>query len=345
MPEVNLHKLEAYDYYLPEELIAQSPVEPRDHSRLMIVNKKTGNIEHRIFKDITNYIQQGDLLIFNTTKVIPARLFGKKSTGANIELLLLEKVGIGQWKCLVKPGKAVKEGTEIIFTKDKQQLIAKCLARAEEGARIVEFSEKEDNVIFLFGNVPLPHYIKNEQVNFDRYQTVYAKYEGSVAAPTAGLHFTESLLNTLKSNGVKFAEVILHVGIGTFRPVKVEDIRQHKMHEEYYVVPEETIKIIEGTKKEGKRVIAVGTTAVRTLETIARLPEAKSYSGKTDIFIYPPFDFKIVDALITNFHLPKSSLIMLVSAFAGYELTMKAYNIAVQERYRFFSFGDAMFIF
>lgn len=344
MRNIDLNKLETYDYHLPNELIAQSPIEPRDHSRLMIIDRKTGNIEHKIFKDIVHYISSGDLLVFNSTKVIPARLLGKKVTGGNVELLLLEKVGCGQWKCLVKPGKAVKEGSEIFFEKDGRKLFAKCLSRAEEGTRIVEFTEREDHEIFSFGTVPLPHYIKNENVDLERYQTVYAKHEGSVAAPTAGLHFTENLINELKTRGVRFAEIVLHVGIGTFRPVKVEDIRQHKMHEEYYLVPQEAVEAIKKVKNEGKRVIAVGTTTVRTLETIARLPEASSYSGKTGIFIYPPFEFKMVDALITNFHLPKSSLIMLVSAFAGYELTMKAYNIAVQERYRFFSFGDAMFI-
>lgn len=340
-----LYNLEAYDYYLPEELIAQSPAEPRDTSRLMVLDKTTGEIHHRIFRDIKEYIHEGDLLVFNTTKVIPARLFGKKTTGANIEILLLEKLGLGIWKCLVKPGKVVKEGTEIIFENTNMKMYGKCLSRAEEGTRVIEFSEKEDEKIFSFGNVPLPHYIKNHNVKIDRYQTVYAKHEGSVAAPTAGLHFTTELLNELKNKGVKTAEVVLHVGIGTFRPVKVEDIRQHKMHEEYYIVSEETISAINEAKASGKRVIAVGTTTVRTLETIARLQKSDSYSGKTDIFIYPPFEFKIVDALITNFHLPKSSLIMLVSAFAGYDLTMRAYRIAVQERYRFFSFGDAMFIF
>ncbi|WP_448376006.1 tRNA preQ1(34) S-adenosylmethionine ribosyltransferase-isomerase QueA [Fervidobacterium sp.] len=349
---LDLFKLESYDYYLPEELIAQQPVEPRDSSRLMAIDRKNEEINHNIFRDIINYLNPGDLIVFNTSKVIPARLFGKKTTGGNVELLLLEKLQPGIWKCLVKPGKAVKEGTEIIFelfdnngTKKVFVASAKCIGRAEEGTRIFEFSSKDDNEIFTFGKVPLPHYIKNENVDFQRYQTVYAKHEGSVAAPTAGLHFTEELLENIKKKGVQTAEVILHVGIGTFRPVKVEDIREHKMHEEYYIVPESTVRMIEEVKSSAGRVIAVGTTSVRTLETIARLPKLNSYSGRTDIFIYPPFEFKIVDALITNFHLPKSSLLMLVSAFAGYDLTMKAYKIAVEERYRFFSFGDAMFIF
>ncbi|MFN6991204.1 MAG: tRNA preQ1(34) S-adenosylmethionine ribosyltransferase-isomerase QueA [Fervidobacterium sp.] len=351
----NLYKLDSYDYYLPEELIAQEPVEPRDHSKLMILDRKNKIIEHKIFKDIVNYINSGDLLVINTTKVIPARLHGKKITGAEIEVLLLEKIDQGIWKCLVKPGKAVKEGIEIIFKKfdindnldnlENEVLVGRCIARAEEGTRIIEFSSKIDDEIFSFGRVPLPHYIKNEDVTFSRYQTIYAKNQGSVAAPTAGLHFTERLINELKDKGMNFAELTLHVGIGTFRPVKVEDIRKHKMHEEYYLIPEETVSLIKRTKEKGKRVIAVGTTSVRTLETMARLPIAPSYSGKTDIFIYPPFEFKIVDALITNFHLPKSSLLMLVSAFTGYELTMNAYKIAVEKRYRFFSLGDAMFIF
>ena len=346
-----MFKLESYDYYLPEELIAQQPVEPRDSSRLMAIDRRNEKINHNIFRDIINYLNPGDLIVFNTSKVIPARLFGKKITGGNVELLLLERLQPGIWKCLVKPGKAVKEGTEIIFelfdnNGTKISLAsAKCIGRAEEGTRIIEFSSKNDSEIFTFGKVPLPHYIKNENVDFQRYQTVYAKHEGSVAAPTAGLHFTEELLENIKKKGVQTAEVILHVGIGTFRPVKVEDIREHKMHEEYYIVPEATVGLIDKVKSNGGRVIAVGTTSVRTLETIARLPKLNSYSGRTDIFIYPPFEFKIVDALITNFHLPKSSLLMLVSAFAGYGLTMKAYKIAVEERYRFFSFGDAMFIF
>ncbi|MEJ5257297.1 MAG: tRNA preQ1(34) S-adenosylmethionine ribosyltransferase-isomerase QueA [Fervidobacterium sp.] len=345
MENSKLYKLDAYDYFLPEELIAQQPIEPRDHSRLMVLDRTTGNIQHRMFKDILEYLSPKDILVFNTSKVIPARIYGKKTTGATVELLLLEKMSLGVWKCLVKPGKAVKEGTEIVFHKPDGNIIGKCVGRAEEGTRIIEFSVSDDHIIFSLGKIPLPHYIKNENIEFERYQTVYAKHEGSVAAPTAGLHFTNELLEKIKSKGVRTAEVILHVGIGTFRPVKAEDIRHHKMHEEYYIVPEETVNLIDEVKSTNGRVIAVGTTSVRTLETIARQPKSGSYSGKTDIFIYPPFEFKIVDALITNFHLPKSSLIMLVSAFAGYELTMQAYKIAVEEKYRFFSFGDAMFIF
>lgn len=341
----DLHKLESYDYYLPQELIAQSPIEPRDKSRLMVVNKTTGEISHRIFSDIKEYLKEGDLLVFNVSKVIPARLLGKKTTGANVEVLLVEKLEPGIWKCLVKPGKAIKEGTEVLFERNSEKLLARCIDRAEEGTRIFSFSMKGDNDIFFFGTAPLPHYIKTKDIDIDRYQTVYAREEGSIAAPTAGLHFTTDLLEKIRQKGIKFAEVTLHVGIGTFRPVKVGDITQHKMHEEYYIVSEESAKAIEECHKNGGRIVAVGTTSVRTLETIAKLPKAPSYSGKTNLFIYPPYEFKYVDALITNFHLPKSSLIMLVSAFAGYELTMKAYNIAVEEKYRFFSFGDACFFF
>lgn len=343
--ERNLYDLEAYNYHLPEELIAQEPVEPRDASRLMVVNRATGEIEHRIFREILDYLYPGDTVVFNVSKVIPARLIGRKSTGAKVEILLLEKLGEGVWKCLVKPGKAIKDGAVLTFCRGEDFLTATCLGRAEEGTRIFEFSAKTDSEIFSFGQVPLPHYIKNQNVDAQRYQTVYAKNEGSVAAPTAGLHFTPELIEKIKLKGINVAEITLHVGISTFRPVKTKDIREHKMHEEFYIVPRETVQIINETKRSGGRVIAVGTTSVRTLETIARLHPADSYSGKTDIFIYPPFEFKIVDALITNFHLPKSTLLMLVSAFAGYELTMKFYNLAVVERYRFFSFGDACFIF
>ena len=343
--DIDLHKLNSYDYYLPQELIAQSPMEPRDKSRLMVINKTTGEISHKIFSDIVEYLKEGDLLVFNVSKVIPARLLGRKTTGAHVELLLLEKLEPGVWKCLVKPGKAVKEGVEISFERDFKKLVAKCIGRAEEGTRIFSFSSVEDSEIFFFGTVPLPHYIKSQDVNIDRYQTVYAREEGSVAAPTAGLHFTTDLLNEIARKGVQLAEITLHVGIGTFRPVKDEDITQHKMHEEYYIVSEKSAKAIEECRKNGGRIVAVGTTSVRTLETIAKLPKAPSYSGKTNLFIYPPYEFKYVDALITNFHLPKSSLLMLVSAFAGYDLVMRAYNTAVEEKYRFFSFGDACFFF
>ena len=328
-----------FDYYLPEELIAQEPVEPRDSSRLMVVHRDTGKIEHRIFRDIVDYIDEGDLLVLNTTKVIPARLLGRKETGAKIEIFLLEKVKKGIWKCLVKPGSKVKIGTKILIG----DLTVTCLERLPDGTRIIEFDPKDDSVIFSHGKTPLPPYVKRE-IPFERYQTVYAKEEGSVAAPTAGLHFTERLLQKLRDKGVRIAEVILHVGLGTFRPVKTQKVEEHRMEEEYYKVPEATVKAIEETLKKGKRIIAVGTTVVRTLETIARLPKRKEYEGKTDLFIYPPFEFKLVSALVTNFHLPKSTLLMLVSAFAGKDLILKAYKIAVEKKYRFFSFGDACLI-
>jgi len=331
-----------FDYFLPEELIAQKPVEPRDSSRLMVLNKKEKTIEHRIFRDIINYLGEGDLLVRNITKVIPARLYGKKTTGANIEILLLEKVDKGFWKALVKPGSKVKKGTEILFN---DNLKAVCKDWAEEGSRILEFNSVNDEEIFKYGRAPLPPYVKNHKISIDRYQTVYSREMGSVAAPTAGLHFTESLLKKLKEKGVEFADVILHVGLGTFRPVKVEKIEEHKMHSETYYVPKETVEKIREYRKNKGRIIAVGTTSVRTLETIARLPEKDHYHGKTDIFIYPPFEFKFTDALITNFHLPRSTLLMLVSAFAGYEFILNAYRIAVKEKYRFFSFGDACFIY
>ena len=328
-----------FDYYLPKELIAQEPVEPRDSSRLMVIHRKTGEIEHRIFRDIVNYLEEGDLLILNTTKVIPARLLGRKETGAKVEIFLLERMKEGVWKCLVKPGSKVKIGTKVLIG----DLMARCLERFPDGARLMEFEPRDDSVIFSHGKTPLPPYIKKE-VPSDRYQTVYAKEEGAVAAPTAGLHFTEELLQRLKDKGIKFAEVILHVGLGTFRPVKAERVEDHKMEEECYKVPEVTVKALEETLKRGKRIVAVGTTVVRTLETIARLPKKKEYEGKTDLFIYPPFEFKLISALITNFHLPKSTLLMLVSAFAGKDLIMKAYKIAIEKRYRFFSFGDACLI-
>lgn len=331
-----------FDYFLPKELIAQKPVEPRDSSRLMVLNKKEKTIEHRIFRDIINYLGEGDLLVRNITKVIPARLYGKKTTGANIEILLLEKVDKGIWKALVKPGSKVKKGTEILFN---DNLKAVCKDWAEEGSRILEFNSVNDEEIFKYGRAPLPPYVKNRKISIDRYQTVYSREMGSVAAPTAGLHFTESLLKKLKEKGVEFADVILHVGLGTFRPVKVEKIEEHKMHSETYYVPKETVEKIREYRKNKGRIIAVGTTSVRTLETIARLPEKDHYHGKTDIFIYPPFEFKFTDALITNFHLPRSTLLMLVSAFAGYEFILNAYRIAVKEKYRFFSFGDACFIY
>lgn len=333
-------KVSEFDYELPPELIAQEPVEPRDASRLMVLHRKTKKIEHRIFREIVEYLEPDDLLVLNVSKVIPARLYARKKTGAHIEILLLDRLEEGIWRCLVKPGQKVKKGTELLIDNN---LSAVCLDRSEDGTRILEFRPKNDDLILKKGKAPLPPYIKKE-VPLDRYQTVYAKENGSVAAPTAGLHFTPELIEKLKEKGVEFAEIVLHVGIGTFRPVKVEEVEKHRMHEEYYRVPREAVRKIRETKEKGKRVVAVGTTTVRTLETIARLPEQEEYAGKTDLFIYPPFEFKMVDALITNFHLPRSTLLMLVAAFAGKDFIMEAYREAVKRRYRFFSFGDAMLI-
>ncbi len=304
----------------------------------MVLKRDSGEIEHRIFRDVLEYLKEGDVLVLNNTKVIPARLLGKKVTGAKIEAFLLEKMEDGVWRCLVRPGSKMKVGSKLIF---KNGLSGKVIARNEDGTRIIEFSTKSDDEIFRAGEVPLPPYIKSRGIDPDEYQTVYAQKEGAVAAPTAGLHFTKELLNEIESRGVEITYVTLHVGLGTFRPVKVENVEDHEMEEEFYHVPKETVNTIKNARG---RVIAVGTTVVRTLETIARLPEREEYTGKTKLFIYPPFEFKVVDSLITNFHLPRSTLLMLVSAFAGLDLIKKAYKIAVEKRYRFFSFGDAMFI-
>ena len=304
----------------------------------MVLKRDSGEIEHRIFRDVLEYLKEGDVLVLNNTKVIPARLLGKKVTGAKIEAFLLEKMEDGVWRCLVRPGSKMKVGSKLIF---KNGLSGKVIARNEDGTRIIEFSTKSDDEIFRAGEVPLPPYIKSHGIDPDEYQTVYAQKEGAVAAPTAGLHFTKELLNEIESRGVEITYVTLHVGLGTFRPVKVENVEDHEMEEEFYHVPKETVNTIKNARG---RVIAVGTTVVRTLETIARLPEREEYTGKTKLFIYPPFEFKVVDSLITNFHLPRSTLLMLVSAFAGLDLIKKAYKIAVEKRYRFFSFGDAMFI-
>ena len=334
-------RTEEFDFYLPKELIAQRPAEPRDSSRLMVIRRRTGEIKHRIFRDIVNYLNPGDLLVLNTTKVIPARLRGHKITGAKVEVFLLEKMGVGLWKCLVRPGSKVKPGTVVIFDGG---LRARCLERMESGTRLMEFDPPDDDLLFSRGEIPLPPYVESGPEDPSAYQTVYAEHEGAVAAPTAGLHFTEELLKKIRSKGVRLAEVVLHVGLGTFRPVKVENVEDHRMESEFYWVPSETVRLLKETKSSGGRIVAVGTTVVRTLETIARLPERDEYSGKTDLFIYPPFEFKLVDALVTNFHLPRSTLIMLVAAFTGLDLVKRAYNIAVKEGYRFFSFGDATLI-
>lgn len=343
-----------FDYYLPEELIAQQPTEQRDASRLLVVHRKTDELEHKHFYDIVDYLNPGDCLVMNNSKVIPARLYGtKKSTGAHIEFLLIKRIEGDRWETMVKPGKRVKPGDVISFSEDNL-FDAEVLEYGEEGTRIVEF--KYDGIFMErleeLGNMPLPPYIEraSEDKDKDRYQTVYAKEEGSVAAPTAGLHFTPEILEKAKEKGVKLAYVTLHVGIGTFRPVKVENIEEHKMHFEEYHVDEETAKIVNETKKAGGRIISVGTTSTRTLESAAVLNEetgeyeVKAGGGNTGIFIYPGYEFKIIDSLITNFHLPKSTLVMLVSALYNREGILKAYETAVKEKYRFFSYGDAMFI-
>ena len=334
-----------FDYNLPEELIAQVPIKERDHSRLLVLDKSTGEIKHERFDHIINYLNKGDVLVINNTKVLPARIIGtKEDTNAVIEVLMLKDLGNNRWECLSKPAKRIKIGTVVKFS---DELSAKCVGIGEEGIREFEFIY---NGIFLeilerLGEMPLPPYIHEKLKDKDRYQTVYAKEVGSAAAPTAGLHFTKELLDKIKEKGILIEEITLHVGLGTFRPVSVEDVTKHKMHSEFYTMNKETADALNKAKKEGRRIISVGTTTTRTLETILRdNPEFKEISGWTDIFIYPGFKFKAIDGLITNFHLPKSTLIMLVSAFASKEYIMKAYEEAVNEKYRFFSFGDAMFI-
>ncbi len=339
-------KTDDFDFELPEELIAQEPILKRDSSRLMVVDKKTGSISHHVFTDIVDLLNKGDVLVLNDTKVIPARLFGiKENTNAHIEVLLLNNIENNIWSCLVKPAKRVKEGTIISF--GDGLLKAKCLEVDDEGIRKIEF--KYDGIFMeildKLGTMPLPPYIKTKLKDKDRYQTVYAKNIGSAAAPTAGLHFTKELLEKIKNKGIIICYVTLHVGLGTFRPVKVEDVSKHKMHSEYYEMNEETANILNKAKEEGRRIISVGTTSVRVLETVMnKYNYFCKCSGWTDIFIYPGYKFKAIDNLITNFHLPKSTLIMLVSALASREIILNAYNEAVKEKYRFFSFGDSMFI-
>lgn len=333
-------------YDLPEELIAQDPLLDRSSSRLMHLDKKTGEIQHTDFKHIVNYLKPGDCLVINDTRVIPARLYGSKvGTDAGIEILLLKRKENNIWETLVKPGKKAKPGTKISF--GDGLLIGEVLDIVEEGNRLIQFTYDGifEEILDQLGEMPLPPYITHELQDKERYQTVYAKNEGSAAAPTAGLHFTKELLQQIQDMGVKIAHVTLHVGLGTFRPVKVDDVENHHMHSEFYVVEEDQAKLINDTKKNGGRVISVGTTSCRTLESATDengILQAKS--GWTEIFIYPGYKFKMIDALITNFHLPESTLLMLVSALAGKEHIMKAYEEAVKERYRFFSFGDAMMI-
>ena len=331
-----------YYYDLPEELIAQTPVEPRDSSRMLVYHKDNNLIEHKIFRDIIDYFNKGDVLVVNNTKVIPARLFGKKAeTGANIEVFLLKRHNLTDWEILIKPVKRVKVGTEIVIS---PELKCEILSIGDFGSCEVRFKFDGvfEEILDRVGEMPLPHYIKQKCEKKERYNTVYSKFDGSSAAPTAGLHFTNELLNKLKEKGVIITAVLLHVGLGTFRPVSEDNILNHKMHTEYYEVKKEAADIINKAKKEGRRVIAVGTTSIRTLESVAtKYGEMKECSGDTNIFIYPGYNFKIVDGIITNFHLPESTLIMLVSAFLGVENTLNMYNTAVKEKYRFYSFGDA----
>ena len=338
-------KTDDFDYYLPEELIAQTPLKDRDHSKLLILDKKTGNIIHERFDNIINYLDENDVLVLNNTKVIPARLIGiKEETNAVIEVLMLKELENNIWECLCKPAKRVKLGTIINFT---DELKLECVYEGEDGIRRFKFIYKGIllEILDKLGEMPLPPYIHEKLEDKNRYQTVYAKKDGSAAAPTAGLHFTKELLKKIKDKGIEIEEITLHVGLGTFRPVNVEDVTKHKMHSEYYEMDKKTANNLNKAKNEGKRIISIGTTTTRTLETIMNLyNEFKECSGWTDIFIYPGYKFKAIDSLITNFHLPKSTLIMLVSAFAGKNNIMNAYNDAVKNKYRFFSFGDSMFI-
>ena len=335
-----------YDYDLPEELIAQDPLEDRSSSRLMVLDRQTGDVEHRHFTDILEYLHPGDCLVINNTKVIPARLFGvKEDTQAKIEVLLLKRKENDIWETLVKPGKKAKPGTKLVF--GDGLLTAEVVDVVEEGNRLIQFHYDGifEEILDQLGQMPLPPYITHQLKDKNRYQTVYAKYDGSAAAPTAGLHFTKELLQKVKDMGVDIAEVTLHVGLGTFRPVKVENVLDHHMHSEFYMVSQEAADKINNAKKNGGRIISVGTTSTRTLEAASdENGMLKECSGWTDIFIYPGYSFKVIDCLITNFHLPQSTLVMLVSALAGREHVLNAYKEAVEERYRFFSFGDAMFI-
>ncbi|WP_459991931.1 tRNA preQ1(34) S-adenosylmethionine ribosyltransferase-isomerase QueA [Priestia megaterium] len=340
-------KVDLFDFHLPEELIAQTPLEQRDASRLMVLNKETGSVKHHMFHDLLDYVQEGDCLVLNDTRVLPARLFGiKEDTGANIEVLLLKQTQGDTWETLVKPAKRVKEGTVISFGDGR--LTAVCKETSDQGGRLLEFNYEGIfyEVLEQLGEMPLPPYIKERLDDQERYQTVFAREQGSAAAPTAGLHFTEEMLEQLKEKGVHIAFLTLHVGLGTFRPVSVDDLEEHDMHSEFYQVSEGTAALLNSVREKGGRIISVGTTSTRTLETIATEHNGKfvASSGWTNIFIFPGYEFKAIDGMITNFHLPKSTLIMLVSALAGRENVISAYEQAVVEKYRFFSFGDAMLI-
>lgn len=339
-------KLSDFDFHLPEELIAQRPVEPRDASRLLVVDRAGGALKHRHFRDLTEFLRPGDALVVNETRVLPARLMGQREgSGGAVEVLLLKRLERDRWETLVKPGKKARPGQRIIFGEGK--LVGTVLDSTEVGGRVIEFSYEGlfENVLDELGQMPLPPYIHEQVEDPERYQTVYAKERGSAAAPTAGLHFTPELLARIEAMGVQIHKILLHVGLGTFRPVQVDEIEEHKMHAEFYTVTPETAAALNGVKANGGRIFAVGTTSVRTLETVTTPEgEIKAGEGWTDIFIYPGYRFRAVDKMITNFHLPKSTLLMLISAFASRELVMEAYEEAVRERYRFFSFGDAMLI-
>ncbi len=347
MLDINNMKKSDFYYELPDELIAQTPVEPRNSSRMLKVDRNTGEIEHRHFYNLCDYLKKGDLLVLNDSRVLPARIYGeKKDNKSFIEFLLLEQKENMVWEILCRPGKKAKIGT--VFTFGDGLLEAEVIDIKDDGNRVVKFSCDENffAVLDQIGQMPLPPYITEKLKDKERYQTVYSREIGSAAAPTAGLHFTKEMLEEIKAMGVNIAYVTLHVGLGTFRPVKEDKVLDHKMHSEHYEMPEETARLINETKKNGGRVIAVGTTSCRTLESVATFNngEIKACDGFTDIFIYPGYKFKVLDGLVTNFHLPESTLIMLVSAFMGYENTMNAYKVAVEEKYRFFSFGDSMFI-
>ena len=337
-------KLSDFVYELPEARIAQTPVEPRDHSRLMVVHRDTHGIEHRHFYDIIDYLNPGDCLVINETKVIPARLYGERPTGGAVEVLLLKQVGPKRWETLVRPGRKLKPGAEVIFGDGR--LRGRVLETTAAGGRIVEFECEGtfEAALDALGEMPLPPYIHEKLQDRDRYQTVYAKQDGSAAAPTAGLHFTPELLQRIREKGIDIVPVLLHVGLGTFRPVKVENIEDHEMHTEYFEVPEDAARRINAARERGGRIVAVGTTSVRTLESAAKDGRVQAMRGDTNIFIKPGYRYQMVDALITNFHLPGSTLVMLVSAFYDRERVLDAYRLAVQEEYRFFSFGDAMLI-